>query len=247
MNNEVHQVQVTIKKMLKSSNIQYNQLAKSLKMSHASVKRILNAKDMTLSKLSQISEALGVTLFEVIEQSKSQNEKKYKFNLNQEKLLARDFTNFLVFRKLLLKEEFNSIINSLQLSKSEYMRIILNLEKVNLIEVHVNNKIKVIANFPFEWIDNGPLEKAYTEKIATKMSNLTKQYGVNNKKNEKQSHIKIKVFEILLQEKEYSKMHEDLQDVLQKYEVISKLRLKDNIDSQVFSFSSIFGRFSWWD
>lgn len=243
MNSELQQIQSTLKKMLKASSIQYEDVAKSLGVSNATVKRILNAHDMSLTRLSEIAGILGLSIFEIIEQAKGHNNKRYKFSLEQELYLSKDFIHFQVFRYVLLKKSKEKIKSTLDLTDKKLFEILLNLEKIGLIENHPNERIKLLANFPFQWNDNGPLERAYTQKIISRIQEVITISGINKMPNSTQTKVK----EILLLEKELKSMQDEMQDLIHKYEVISKLRLKNNPEAKIVSIASIIGNFSWWE
>lgn len=246
MSTEIQQILQTIKNLLKSNNINYLELAKMLNISHASVKRILNANDVPFSKLVSIANILDLNIFELIENSKNIIEKRSRLTLEQEIVLSEDFVNFLIFRHIILGFKRDKIKSDFTLSDIELDKRLFTLREIKLIEIHPYNKITLNLNFPYEWNDNGPLEKKLTENILLKINKEIRKTGINNKsKNSINSQVNIKEFFLI--DEEANLLKQDLEELVKKYETITKLRLKTKQNAKVHTFTSVTGDFSIWD
>lgn len=246
MDTETLQILETVKKLLKSSSMLYEDLAEELGISLASVKRILNGKDIQISKLIKIAKILGFDFFELVDQAKKTNYSKTKLTLDQEILLSKDFNNFLIFRLIIIGKKRSEILKSLSLNEKEISIALKNLEKVGLVEVFPNNILKTKVTFPLKWIEDGPLEKTYNDRILQKLTNEVRKVGIN-KSFSKNNSTQVIVKEFLLEETEVQAIKNDLRELLKKYQTVTKLRLKSNDSPVVVAFSSVIGEFSWWE
>lgn len=164
----------------------------------------------------------------------------------QEIFLSKDFNNLLVLRLIILGLTKEELRKKLSLSEKNISVTLIELEKLGLIEVFPGDIIKLKVSFPFEWINNGPLEKAYTKIIDTKISNELRKAGINKvgkNRNGTQVHVK----EFLLSKREYLNLENELDELVKKYEILTKVGLKSKETMYPFSFASIAGSFSWWE
>jgi len=73
-----------IKSLLKSKGLTYADLAGALDVSEVTVKRVLNNNDISLQRLVQISNILGVSLFEELAELEMAPKKSYIFTTKQD-------------------------------------------------------------------------------------------------------------------------------------------------------------------
>jgi transcriptional regulator with XRE-family HTH domain len=244
--NEFFKIQTTIKNSLKASGLKYSDLAQKLDLSLPSVKRILNSDDIPLSKLIEICRCIGIDFFELIEQAKEQTAHVYQFSLEQENTLSKDFQHFLVFRLMLVNTELDQIQSELKITRVDLNRSIKALEKCQLIELWPNDKIKILAHFPFQWIESGPLEKTYHKKIIEKAQKEITKYGVN--RSNPTNPVQCVVKELFLTEEEQRNYVLDMQMTFKKYSMLSSMRMKNkSLDAKTFSYLHLSGPFLWWE
>jgi transcriptional regulator with XRE-family HTH domain len=63
---EIAQLITTIKRELKAQGLTYQDVARGLSLSEASVKRLFSSERLTVERLAQISQFLGFTLAELL-------------------------------------------------------------------------------------------------------------------------------------------------------------------------------------
>jgi transcriptional regulator with XRE-family HTH domain len=241
MSNEIYKIQESIKKLLRLNNTTYEKLAGDMDVSLTTIKRYLNGSDITFSKLIEISSCIGLSIYELIDQSKNQQMDIHQFTLQQERLLTVKFVNFAVFRMIIMNKDLIQIQAELNLSKRVLSGIVNKLEAVDLIELWPQDKIKKLVSFPFKWIDDGPLENKYNEIVLKKTNKEIFNYGINKSNN-------CNVKELLLNKHEAESYMQEIDEVINKYSMISQMRLKQNSPNcQVFSLLTLSGYFSWWE
>lgn len=158
----------TLKQCLREQRITYKQLAQTLNVSEASVKRNFSLQAFTLEKLEQICECLHLSLSELFQLSQKQQEKISQLSEEQElKLLANP--------KLLLAAvcvrdgwRFDEIISHYSIEKVEGIKLMTTLDKLKLIELLPNNRYKLLIAQDFRWIPGGPLAKFMENEVMVK-------------------------------------------------------------------------------
>jgi DNA-binding Xre family transcriptional regulator len=158
----------TLKQCLREQRITYKQLAQTLNVSEASVKRNFSLQAFTLEKLEQICECLHLSLSELFQLSQKQQEKISQLSEEQElKLLANP--------KLLLAAvcvrdgwRFDEIISHYNIEKVEGIKLMTTLDKLKLIELLPNNRYKLLIAQDFRWIPGGPLAKFMENEVMVK-------------------------------------------------------------------------------
>ncbi len=240
---EETKIKTTLKLLMKKQGLQYKDLAQSLGVSTATVKRWLNKGDLGVSELSEISECLGVSLYEVIELSKNEEWTPYLFSEKQEALFANDLSFLLLFRTIIMGLSFSEILNELKLKESELRKKLRHMENVELIKLMPQDRIVLLAKFPFKWRENGALQKAYfTKNIQSLFDHIKSNYRSST--NEPDSGALCKPFEILLSQENRKSFSRDLMEVYTKYMNISRMDLKikdkNNITVSGLLFSDAF-------
>ena len=191
MGYEEIKIKKALKLLVKKSHFTYKELGGCLGLSEATIKRRVNSSDISIRQISQICEVLNITLFELMELSKKLETSISKFSISQEQVLASKELYFRVFRLLILGKTFLQIKNEFKMTESKLRSIFFKFEEVKLIELHPQNKVKVLIHFPFKWIREGPLEKAYFQKALSNIFNKIE-------KNKYGGDIKCRPFELKL-------------------------------------------------
>ncbi|WDT85533.1 helix-turn-helix domain-containing protein [Alteromonas sp. 009811495] len=165
---QINLIYDTLKQCLREQRITYKQLAQTLNVSEASVKRNFSLQAFTLEKLEQICECLHLSLSELFQLSQKQQEKISQLSEEQElKLLANP--------KLLLAAvcvrdgwRFDEIISHYNIEKVEGIKLMTTLDKLKLIELLPNNRYKLLIAQDFRWIPGGPLAKFMENEVMVK-------------------------------------------------------------------------------
>lgn len=243
--NESLQIRLVIKALLKKNGLHQKDLAKGLRISVPTVKRILNGKELGLERLVQIAGFFHLSVYELFDLCRQKNLESYEFNETQEKFLAKEPLNVVIFRSLIIGYSPNQIKTRYKLTEARLEKILIGLDKVNLIEFWNNDKIKVRAKWPFKWINGGILQKTYLHQIFEKILENSSSVSKLSDENENL----FKPFEILLRESSYEQLQKDLKQVLENYRAISKFEMLTSNASDLKEVTGlvIADNFSAWD
>lgn len=154
--------------LLKSSEITYEDLAKKLKLSPDTIKRLLNGRiPITLERISDICEILEIDMYELARVSKYGAKSKASFlTLEQEKVLASNDELFAVFYLVVMGMSFDEISKKYKFTKEQIVKIALKLESFGILELHPKNKLKMTVYRKVRWSMNGPLHNKYMVAMA---------------------------------------------------------------------------------
>ncbi|MFM6927354.1 MAG: helix-turn-helix domain-containing protein [Bdellovibrio sp.] len=238
MSLELIKIQNAIKHLMKTKRFSYVDLGSRIGASQATIKRRLNGEDISIEQLQELALALDSNFYELIEISKEQGNQTYEFSQKQEGLLAKDTKNMMVFRQLLMKKTFKEVATTLALTDGALRKILRLLEEVELIKLMPMDRIVLLANFPFKWLPNGPLEKTYEKLILETILRQIKQ-GAKNGTDRK--------FELALSDDLHRSFCADLEKVYQKYKNLSQAHMTSLTNDKDISSGILFvDRFSCW-
>lgn len=158
----------TLKQCLREQRITYRQLANSLNVSEASVKRNFSLQAFSLDKLEQICESLQLSLSDLFQLSQAKQEKISQLSEEQELTLLEN-------PKLLLAAVcvrdgwgFEELITHYDIEEVEGIKLMTTLDKLKLIELLPNNRYKLLIAQDFRWIPGGPLAKFMENEVMVK-------------------------------------------------------------------------------
>ena len=166
MINQTSQLIAALKLCLKAKGISYRQLAQQLELSEASVKRIFARQNFTLSRLEQICRILDTNLYELAKMSALAKESlPRQLSMTQEQTLADDPT-LLTYLYLLLNGLQAADINSrYQLDNLKGIRLLAALDRLKLLELQPQNKVRLLVSRDIQWRPDGPVRRRYEQQV----------------------------------------------------------------------------------
>lgn len=175
---QIDQFLDALKKALKSKAITYAELAKKLKISESSVKRILSSKSLTFSRLEEICTATEINFSEICKLTDFEDQRDQFYNDEQEKALADDPRLCHLYFLLEDGYKINKISKEYEITQVELQKHLLRLDKLNLIELYPKDRIRLISNKSKRFRKEGPLGKILLDQ--TRSSYLQSQFfGIN--------------------------------------------------------------------
>ncbi|PXX46650.1 helix-turn-helix domain-containing protein [Undibacterium pigrum] len=161
---EIRQLLNSIKQQLKLQGKTYRDVATALDLSEASIKRLLsagNGANMSIERLAQISNLLGYSLMEITQEANASHTRIHSLSTAQEKELVSDTKLLLVAVCALNHWKFEEILQVYQFSKAECLSKLLRLDKLNLISLMPNNRIRLNIARDFDWLPQGPIRQYF--------------------------------------------------------------------------------------
>ena len=204
-----------IKSEIKAQGINYQTIADRLNTSLLTVKRQLNGKDMSFTKLLSLCDAAGLNFTEIwssIEQHKVQHT---TFTKIQDQAFYDNPHLLGFFYELYLnKKTPQQIQQEFKLTKASVHLYLRKLESLELIQVSQQNNIRISVEAPLGF---GPDSKVVTKEIAQSLKDLRQQYLSKEKLDNFLVAKPMKLSDDLR-----NKMHEELAEVISRYAELSE-------------------------
>lgn len=154
-----------LKKSVRLRGLTYAALARELRLSEASVKRMFSRGTFTLSRIEQILAALEMELEEVARMARGAAAGPAELSLEQETALSRDERLLSVFWLLQNDWRFAEILEAFAISRAELTAACARLERLALIDWRPGDRVRLKAPKDFVWRPRGPVKKAYGRRV----------------------------------------------------------------------------------
>lgn len=158
---EVTQLLTTIKRQLKLQGKTYRDVAGTLGLSEASVKRLLTSDTLAVDRLIEISNMLGFTLAELAQEAAQTGTRLHTLNPAQEKELVSDTKLLLVAACALNHWTLADILAVYRLTEAECLQKLLHLDRLHLIALMPGNRIRLNVARDFDWLPDGPIRRYF--------------------------------------------------------------------------------------
>jgi DNA-binding Xre family transcriptional regulator len=155
----------TLKKALKQHNLTYADVARRLGMSEANVKRLFVSKRFTLERLEDICRLMQMELTDLFQLYQESRQRISQLTLEQEKELMQDTKLLLVAVSVRNHLTFDDILNNYKITQTECIRCLAKLDRLMIIDLLPNNRIKLRIDEDFHWIPHGPIENFFNKQI----------------------------------------------------------------------------------
>ena len=156
----------TLKKALKAHGLTYADVASSLGMAEASVKRLFSEQTISLQRLEQICQIMELEISDLVQMMNEQQPRLRHLTVEQEQEIAQDLVLLLMTVLVLNRWTLQDIMALYNFNENECIQKLARLDKLKIIELLPKNKIKLLVATNFSWRDNGPIQQFFQEKIA---------------------------------------------------------------------------------
>jgi transcriptional regulator with XRE-family HTH domain len=146
-----------LKRALKAKKLTYSSVAKALRLSEASVKRMFAANHFTLERFEQVCQLAGIGLTDLAREVDSERNYVSQLTMEQEREIVGNPKLFLVAVCALNHMTLEQIVDIYDLSKSECIQLLLKLDRIKFLELLPRNRIRLKVTRTFSWLPNGPI------------------------------------------------------------------------------------------
>lgn len=167
------QLITTLKRQLKAQGKTYADVATWLELSEASVKRLFAEQNFTLIRLERICQMLNLDFSELVQLMNREALRVTQLTEQQEQQIASDVLLLLIAVCILNGYSFNDIVNEYAISPPQCIQKLVLLDRLKIIELLPNNKIKVLVAKHFSWLPNGPIQRFFQQKVEKDFFNST--------------------------------------------------------------------------
>lgn len=161
----------TLKKCLKAKGLNYRQLGEAMKLSEASIKRLFSEQTFSLKRLEEICNILDLNFYDLAKISADAETGPSLLTVHQEIVLSEKPKLLVFFYLLLNGRSPESIIKDYMISEDESLKFLLELDKLKLIELHPENKVRLLTQKNITWRKGGPIREKYEKLIKEEFLN----------------------------------------------------------------------------
>lgn len=155
----------TLKRELKAQGRTYVDVAEVLELSEASVKRLFADKNFTLQRIELICDMLDLELSELVQRMSKNQRQLIQLTREQEKEIASDLILLLITVSVISGMSYQEILNNYNIPEPECIQKLAKLDRLKIIELLPNNRVKLLVAPNFHWLPNGPIQQFFQEKV----------------------------------------------------------------------------------
>ncbi|WP_028022694.1 helix-turn-helix domain-containing protein [Enterovibrio calviensis] len=163
---ECDQVVQTLKKQLKARGVNYQDVASALSLSEGSVKRLFaNGGSLSLERLSAVCQLIDMEMGELFKLSSESSNQITELTWQQEEELVADKALLLVAVCITNGYRFDQILEQYNLPETVLIQKMAHLDRLNLIELQPDNRIKLKISPSFSWVAGGPIQQFFQQQV----------------------------------------------------------------------------------
>ncbi|HEY2403460.1 MAG TPA: helix-turn-helix transcriptional regulator, partial [Steroidobacteraceae bacterium] len=129
------QIVAELKKALRASGQTYADVAKALDLSVASVKRLFSTEDLSLHRVDQICDLIGVDLREVLNRALDRAEPVNQLTAAQESELISDPKLLFMTWLVLIRTPYEEMVRDYKYTEREALQYLIRLDRLKVIEL----------------------------------------------------------------------------------------------------------------
>lgn len=152
-----------LKRELKARGVRYADIARHLRLSEASVKRMFSRHDFTLSRLDDICGYAGIDFSDLARSLAREESLISRLTPEQEREIVSDRKLFLVAVCALNHVTFGEIVEKYDLTEAECVQLLTRLDRLKFIELQPGNRIRLLVSRTFGWLPDGPIQRFFNE------------------------------------------------------------------------------------
>lgn len=156
-----------LKRFLKAQGVTYAELARRVRLSESSVKRMFARQSFTLRRLEQIVNAVGIELSDLVEMLNERRQYLTELTLEQEEALLAEPKLLLLTYLLINGWPLSAITARYAIEEPELERLLIRLHRAKLIELQPLHRVKLLTARNFAWRPDGPVQKFLARQIKT--------------------------------------------------------------------------------
>ncbi|OEE71262.1 helix-turn-helix domain-containing protein [Vibrio genomosp. F6] len=161
-----------LKKQLKLHEIQYRDIATQLELSEGSVKRLLaDGSNISLSRLEKICQLIRIDLTELFRLASRTDQGLQTLSFEQEQMIVPDKVLLLVSVSVLNGFKYEEIISRYNINKNVLIQKLAELDRMRIIELMPDNRIRLLLSPKFDWIGGGPIQSFFLEEVLPEFFN----------------------------------------------------------------------------
>jgi len=174
---QTEQLVATLKRLLKARGVTYLQVARHLGLSEPSVKRQFSHLSFRLDTVEAICDLMKINLAELVHAAEDALPAVRQLRAEQEADLVADPRRLLVAVCVLNHITPAQISANYRLGKAEVLAQLLRLDRLQLISLLPENRVRIKVARDFSWLPDGPIQRYFRERVQTDFLDTNFQYA----------------------------------------------------------------------
>lgn len=154
-----------LKQTLKTHRLTYAGIASRLDMSEANVKRMFAKRRFSLERLEEVCQLMQMEMSDLFVLYEASRQRIDHLTEQQEQELVGDATLLLVAVSVRNHFSFEDIVEHYQITETECIQYLAKLDRLKIIDLLPNNRIKLRIDEHFSWLTGGPIERFFEREI----------------------------------------------------------------------------------
>ncbi|WP_028863466.1 helix-turn-helix domain-containing protein [Psychromonas aquimarina] len=160
-----------LKAQLKAHGKTYDDVAKYLQLSQASVKRLFSEGNISLARLESICNMIELPLADLVLSMTIEHKKIDSLSLLQEQEIADDLLLLLLTVCVVNGFTFDDLLQEYSLTELECIQKLAKLDKLKIIELLPGNRFKLKISTNFAWLPDGPIQRFFLKRVQEEFFN----------------------------------------------------------------------------
>ena len=152
-----------LKRELRSRGITYAHVARELRLSEASVKRMFSRRNFSLKRLDQVCQLANSEFSDIARALHQEESPISRLSHEQEQEIVSNPRLFLVAVCALNHVGFDQIVATYDISRPECIQLLARLDRLGFIRLLPNNRIRLLVSLDFSWLPDGPIQRFFKQ------------------------------------------------------------------------------------
>lgn len=150
-----------LKRGLRAQGMTYRELAKRLQLSEAAVKRMFSRRAMSLLRLEQVCEVLGLGLEELGAEAGRGRQPMARLSQAQEQALVDDPALMLAMFLSINRWRQEDVMAHFAFTLPQWTALLVRLDRLGIVELLPGNRVRPLTARNFRWLTDGPMERYF--------------------------------------------------------------------------------------
>ncbi len=154
-----------LKEALKARRVSYAQVANHLNLSLSSVKRLFSTGSFSLGRLEKVCDLAGIDLLDLARRAEENRLRVSSLSVEQERELVSDPALLLTAVCVFNRSTYERILRNYLFSEVQLTKLLLRLDRMELIDLLPDNRIRLRIARNFAWLPGGPIHRYFVERV----------------------------------------------------------------------------------